>query len=352
MLSCGNADAPKVKTTNIDTTLIKSNAADSNKDLIQYSDDVLLFFLDSIGKLNTEHLMNKVASSTDSSFKMQQQFDKLIAKADFDTLKQACEDGFIKMVVAKRIFGDFEMDSIDIQNGFIRIYSISFDKKKNTFNEFAIGLGYSAPNWSCELYFFKQNKLISKHFIFHKQGLDLKHFKDADGKTLIYYPVNFTSGTGIWWYNLYFYKYYNNKLIPVLNEIQEANFSPQWGFRGFNLKTFVLQKAPLKLKIVYEQALYTANLDSTLVIVNDSTIVEYHWNEKSKTLEANYEKSKINKAQILSYYAVDNELLFMNVYYKTLRDCLIHKNKQNLVLNYLNKAKNYIESKKGGANVD
>ena len=45
--------------------------------------------------------------------------------------------------------------------------------------------------------------------------------------------------------------------------------------------------------------------------------VQYAWNEQIKTLQGQYQNSKINKPQILSYYLQDNELLFVNANYNT-----------------------------------
>jgi hypothetical protein len=45
-----------------------------------------------------------------------------------------------------------------------------------------------------------------------------------------------------------------------------------------------------------------------LKIVDDSITVQYTWNEKKKMFEGTFERSKINRSQILSYYLADNEI--------------------------------------------
>jgi len=80
-------------------------------------------------------------------------------------------------------------------------------------------------------------------------------------------------------------------------------------------------------------------------IINDSTFVQYNWNEQTKTLQGQYKDSKISKPQILSYYLEDNELLFVNAYYKSLKLALVDKTKRKSVLNYLKEIKNHYNKK-------
>jgi hypothetical protein len=98
--------------------------------------------------------------------------------------------------------------------------------------------------------------------------------------------------------------------------------------------------------MVYNQELnYTS--EGTPKIVADSTVVQYTWDEKTRTLIGNYEETKINKYQTLTYYLADNELLFINTYFFTLKDCLKDKTKRNIVLDYLNYIKNSLENNSG-----
>jgi hypothetical protein len=200
------------------------------------------------------------------------------------------------------------------------------------------------------LYFFKSNKIIAK-----LDGRDRiydgpEHYKDARGKTVIYRLEEFDRGSGIWWYQFFFYQYDGDRLIPILNEVENANLlqpSP-WGVRELWIESFVQKTNPLTIKMVYHQQLPdTTGFDNYKApkigpkIVNDSTIVKYTWNEQTRMLEGDYAQSKISKAQILSYYLVDNELLFINAYYKTLKNLLLKKNTRKSTLYYLNIVKNH-----------
>ena len=182
---------------------------------------------------------------------------------------------------------------------------------------------------------------MAQHTVEHHYGLELKHYKDNDGKTVVYYKQNFGTGSGIWQFNFYFYKYDGDQLMPILNELENGNLQSGWGARIFWLETFVTKTNPLTLKMVYYQELYDTN-GLGHRIIDDSTFIQYSWDEKAKALVGNDEKAIINKQQILTYYLADNELLFINAYYKTLKSCLKDKTKRSFVLSYLNKLKNHV----------
>jgi hypothetical protein len=346
LTNCGNGQRQ-----NENVELKTTDTTETDNTEIRYTDQQLENFLDSIGSLSPSLWADSVSFVADSTFKNQLQMDKLIAQADFTKLKRAVKEEEIFRTIdtktAKNIFGEIQVDSSFLAEGKIPVTFFPFGKRKDDFDEFAICLGSTEAGeygWSCVLYFFKNNKIIAKHNIYHRYGLELKDYIDSDGKTIIYYKENFGSGTGIWQFNNYFYKFYGDKLIPILNELENGNLNGWGSRRSFWLESFVTKTTPLTLKMVYHQELYDTN-DSNPKIVDDSTFVQYTWDEKTRTLIGNYEKTKINKLQTLTYYLADNELLFINTYYSTLKDCLKDKTKRNIVLNYLNGIKNYYENK-------
>jgi hypothetical protein len=186
----------------------------------------------------------------------------------------------------------------------------------------------------------------------------MDHYVDADGKTVIHYKVEFDSGSGIWWYQFFFYKYDGIKLIPVLSVPQNINLlqpSP-WGVRELWLESFVQKTDPLVIKMVYHQQLpdtaafdhFTTDPNLGPMIANDSTYVQYSWNKQTKTLAGNFKQSKISQPQLLSYYLTNNELLFINAYYKNLKSFLLSKSKRKSTLHYLNEIKNQSKGDNGG----
>jgi hypothetical protein len=345
LTNCGNRQSQ-----NENVELKTTDTTETDNKEIRYTDQQLESFLDSIGSISPLLWTDSVAFAADSTFKNQLQMNKVISQKDFTKLKRAVLevdeiDRAIDIKTAKSIFSEIdEVDSSFIADDRIPLTFISFDKRKDDLNEYAVALGYPSMSWNCVLYFFKGNKIIAKHNIYHRYGLELEDYKDSDGKTIIYYKENFGSGTGIWQFNYYFYKFYDDKLIPILNELENGNLNGWGSRRSFWLEAFVTNTTPLTLKMVYHQELYDTT-DSNPKIIDDSTFVQYKWDEKTRTLIGNYEKTKINKYQILTYYLADNELLFINTYYSTLKDCLKDKTKRNIVLDYLNGIKNYYENK-------
>lgn len=347
LTSCGNHKKNSNVTSN-KLNSIKTDTLSVEKPQIQYNEEQLEYFLDSIGSMETQSLANKVSFTADSTFKNRLKMDKLISESDFSKLKQAIKekdeiDRVINTNTAKSIFGEIQVDSSFLEEGKIPITFYSFDKRKTDFNEYAICLGYPNMDWSCVLYFFNGNKIIAKHNIYHRYGLEIEHFKDSDDKTIIYYRENLSSGSGIWQFNFYFYKYYDGKLIPILNELENGNLQCCFGERIYWLESFIVKKNPLKMKMVYYQELYDTN-GTGHRIINDSTFVQYIWDEKTKTLVGDYEKTKINKQQTLTYFLADTELLFINAYYKTLKYNLKDQTNRQLTLDYLNKIKNHFDN--------
>lgn len=308
---------------------------------IQYSEKELIAFMDSIAKLPLKPMMDKAAFQADSLFKSQTNIGKQLSLFEFKQLKQGIKKQKIDIKFAERIFGKFPYDSMDVDDDdkSIAIILYSFDKNKDTYDEFAICLGW--PGESMSLYFFKSNLLLSKINIHWRYDFEPEHYKDSDGKTIVYYKENYDSGTGIWWYNYYFYKYDDGKLIPILNEIQESNLQFPWGFRVMQIESTVKKTNPLTLRMVYYQKLSdTLYHEKDYKIVKDCTLVTYHWNKKTKILEGDYAHSKISKAQILTYYHENNELLFIHTYHKKLKSMLTDPEQKKNLLYYLNSVKN------------
>jgi len=359
LLSCSHGNKPDIKKTIHKSTLKEVSVADTiEKPMIQYTDRQLESFLDSVGHLSVHPLLDKVAFGVDSVFRNQLQMDTTLSLDDFNKLKHAARKGVIAVNLARRIFGNNKIDSAcneksvlsTYKPGLIPVVYYPFNKNKKAFDEFALCIGDPAHCQNACLYFLRGQKVIARHNGYDRNGLDMGHHVDIDGKTVINYKVEVDRGSGIWWYQFFFYKYDGNKLIPVLSVPQNINLlqpSP-WGVRELWFESFVQKTDPLVIKMVYHQQLpdtikfdyFTTDPNLGPMIVNDSTYVRYSWNEQTKTLEGNFRQSKINQPQILSYYLTDNELLFINAYYKDLKFFLLNKSKRKSILHYLNEIKN------------
>jgi hypothetical protein len=340
----------QIRTTNSTNDTMKSTPKieSSKKKITQFTSNQLEFFLDSLSKLSPNLWISKVVFATDSVFKNQKSIDTTLTEIDFDKLKKDCFKGNMDLSFVKAVFPDFKIDTSyykkEIRNHILPITFFSFDKKRYDFKNFAVAPGYdNGFSWDCVVYFFNKNKLIGQHKIYHRYGLDLKYFKDKDDKTVIYYLQNYQSGSGIWWFNFNFYKYQDNKLIPILNEIENVNLQLPWNIRGWWLKSTIKEISPLKIKMVYYQELPDTSYEDRIRIIDDSTTVIYRWDASLNRLVGDYSDSKITKEQVLTYYLTDNELLFINSYYSVLKQDLSKtgSKERQFILNYLNLVKNH-----------
>jgi hypothetical protein len=329
-----------------------SHADTVEKAMIQYTDQQLELFLDSIGHLPTQPLASKVAFGADSVFKnLTKPVNRQISPTDFEILKNAAHSGMIEAHTAKKIFGEFVVDSSctakglldSVRKGSVYFQYYPFDTNKNKFDEFAVRVGDQSHCNGSELYFFKGTRIIAKQDGYSRLD-DISYFKGADGESFIYRIYEFSDGSGIWWNNYFFYKYDGDKLIPVLNELENGNMQSFWGARVLWLESTIQKTNPLTIKMVYYGQFYNLIPDSSYVygprLIDDSTVVKYAWDKHTKTLQGQYNHSKITQAQVLTYYLVDNELLFINTYYKTIKASLLNKKKRKWTLGYLNLVKN------------
>ena len=319
----------------------------------QYTDRQLEVFLDSVGRLPVQTLTDKDAFEADSVFKSQKQLDTIISPWDFETLKQAARKGVMKVDLARRIFKNHDISydcttksiSLTYKKGLIPVVYMPFNKQKDGFDEFALYIGDPGHCGSSALYFFKGNKIIALHEGYNRFGSEMHFYKDADGKTVVYYGKNFGEGSGVDWIYYYFYKYDGDKLIPILDEVEKANLQPP-AFRARWLESSIVSTHPLTLKMVYNENFnQTISLPDTTYgrsstnFIDDSTMVSYSWDERSKTLKGNYEQSKLSKAQISSFYTAYHEYVFINAYYQLLKHMFQDKNQRKWVLWYLEKVK-------------
>ena len=333
----------KIKTDNKQSILTDQDSIRT----IVYPEKELINFIDSISKLDPNIWTNEVSYYPDSLYKNQKSLNNLLSKEDFENLKSGCKKKILQIDFVKRVFPDFNLDTTyfqkEIKEGNLPIEFFSFDDKESEFENFAIVPGYdNGLSRECVVYFFDERKLVGEHKVYHRYGLELEHFKDKDDKTVFYYRQNFQSGSGIWWFNFNFYKYSDNSIIPVLNELQNANLQYPWSIRSYWLKTSILKTNPLTLKMDYYNEFPDRTKGEPIQILEDSTEVIYNWDNHKNQFIADFASSKLDRYKILSYYLVDNELLFINSHYKLLQSLIRDKNheKRQSTLEYLNEVKN------------
>lgn len=316
----------------------------------QYSERELIALLDSVGQLNPGNWAKELLFMVDSTLNNQAKLNNRLSPADFQKLKKATFEKEIDIEFAKQIFPGIELDSSLLEHlidGKFPIGFYSFDKNEKEFKEFAISIGYdSGLTWKNDVYFFNTDKIISKHSIFHRYGLDLKHFKDKENRTVIYYKVNYGSGSGTWWHQFNFYTFENGQLVPVLTEIQNINLQYPWGIRAYWIESEIVNERPLQIKFVFNNQFFNTHAVPT-EFINDSTVVTYTIDKQSRKFIPQYTGSIQNKNKLLSYFHSDTELLFVNSNYNLFKKELNGSDqvKRKAILNYLNELKNGLEKR-------
>ncbi|MFB0494037.1 hypothetical protein ABID99_000274 [Mucilaginibacter sp. OAE612] len=321
---------------------------------VNYTESQLIAFLDSVGRLPVQPLADTAAFYADSIFKtFTEPMHRELSAADFSLLKSCIHVGMIKAQDAKNIFGELKIDSActakglldSVKKGNVYLEYFSFDTNKNRFDEFGILIGDAGHCPGSKLYFFKGKKIIAKQSGYSRYTDNVEHFKDADGGSIVYRRFEFAEGSGIWWRNYFFYKYDGDNLIPILNYPETCNAEAFWRFYVSKFEAKIQKTNPLTMKVVFRRQFYNDDNDVYFnygpVFINDSISIRYDWDNNSKALSARYQQTKLNKAQILSYYLTDNDYLFINSHYKLLKTVLADKKQRPWLLDYLNKVKNY-----------
>jgi hypothetical protein len=326
-------------------SLVASDSDTSSSYFIQYSEKDLWTFLDSVGNADLTPGVQSLRNTVDSVLEHPVRLHKILRKLDYEKLKTQLKEEAIDLELALRIFPLLEFDSsflIQEEKYKLPVMYIPF---QNGADEFAVAIGHDGVGRN-DVYFFKGNKILAKHNIYHRYGLDLKFLRDEAQQLIVYYKVNYGSGTGIWWHQYNFYRYEKEQLRPVLTEIQNINLQFPWSIRAYWIQASVVNERPLKIKFVYNNQFY-----DTLALydfIDDSTIVTYYTNTTTGMYEADFTNSSLNPQKLLSYFHADNELLFIQAHYGQFKEQLTTGTTamKQAILDYLNEVKNRQEIEK------
>ena len=213
---------------------------------------------------------------------------------------------------------------------------VSFDDNEEDWNEFALYIGMAS--WEHDVYFFKNNKVIAFQQINNKYGVEINHYKDQEGKTVIYYLENFASGTGIWQYNYFFYRYNESKLEPILNVLQNSNMN-EFSHKILWFETTVEATNPLILKFVYSVDIHDVKGNKTSLIADSSTVV-YKWNSEKQKLIGAF-PSNFNEDKVLAFGLMNSDAFLIRIFKDQIQKLLEKdESSKDAVFYYLNVIKN------------
>ena len=302
---------------------------------IQYSEKDLVSFFNSVETLNIAPLLKVIPEKLNKIFKNQTSLKRKISSINFKKLMDVIESKEMEVKLATALFGKTNVNFGKSKENSIGFTFYSFDEDKTNFKEFAIYFTESH-----ELFFIKNQKVIAKHLIKTKLFPDLQFYKDSDGKTVVYYDYELERGSGIWQSNYFFYKIDGEKMEPVLNQIHQSNLNGNWSSRNFSLESTIESTSPLTFKIDYEVSFL--NQEKEKKFINDSTLLQYFWNDKIQQLEGNFAASKLNEAQLASFCTEGSDLLFLKSFYPTIKNNLQDSTLKEATLIFLNEVKNIL----------
>lgn len=91
--------------------------------------------------------------------------------------------------------------------------------------------------------------------------------------------------------------------MPVLNELQNANFQFPWGLRAFWFEATVVETKPFTLKMVYDAQLWNLENDAeSWQLFSDSCKLTYRWNNNLLKYEPDFSNTTLNRTKITSFY--------------------------------------------------
>ena len=292
----------------------------------------MLALLDSLNacyvnpKSDTEKLIDSVLYE-------QIDLNRNLSSVDFDLLKKGIKEGYLENKSAKQLFAK-ELTTRNLeQNTKIPIKFYSFEADQEIFNYFAVAIQGEGSNYDAyEVFFFHADKLIGKHVIQKKYGLKLNHFTNEKKELIIYYPVNFINGTGVFWNQNNFYKVKSDSLIPVLSLIEN---STSYSLHGHDLATEFVSTSPLKIRYNYRHYFLGEN-EKEIDFLKGSEVIQYTMNRVGKYV-ADYQGKILKDNKLSTFYVSLNELLFLKTFYPELKKEILGENVKlkNAIYDYL-----------------
>lgn len=282
---------------------------------LKFNENELLKFLDSIK--NTPYKYSNIHNIKfdDSSYHHILNINQKLNDSLYSLLKNNAKKGIININLAKNIFPHLKngLDYKNYQNE-IKINFYPFDENASDFYYFAISIGNDdGIQYKNSLYFFKSDTVLEKHTINHGTGLNLNHFINEFNKLIVYFKIEYTRGSGIWYMRNKFFVYENSSLSPVLDITKNSNLSRPWTYRTYYLDAFILEENPLKVKYKYGCNFISENYDEYNFII-DSAIVHYHFNQQKNKYFPDFSNSDIDKI-LKTYNLNSNEFNYYKLYY-------------------------------------
>lgn len=309
-------------------------ALTADNPLTQDSINAALKLLDSVAALDENALIKYPPDSHRLPDSIVKTPDVLLSDADIEQLKKAVASKKMDRKLATRLFKATKLLDDMLDQDMFGFEFYPFDDTPDAFNEFAISVGALGEPGN-DVYFFKDKKLIAVHSVYHKYGLELAHYKDETGHTVIYYKENMLSGTAMSANEYCFFRYeVMGNLRAIGRFTADAFIDPGYtGARIRELEVTVAKTQPLTLKMIFEISL--TDKEGIPPLLKDSVLVYCPHVEKLGYPEPNYKKAGVTRAQLASYAPESSGILFLAAYHDLLRQKLADPVQRPIILRYL-----------------
>jgi hypothetical protein len=302
--------------------------------LTQDSINSALKLLDSVASINADALIKHAPDGPIVSDSTVRRPYVVLTDTTIEQLKKAIKTDKMDRKLAKMLFKETKMLDEIFDEGIFSFVSYPFDSQPDAFNEFAISVGSSGEPGN-DVYFFKDKRLAAVHMVYHKYGLELAHYKDETGHTVIYYKENMLSGTAMSWNEYCFFRYEAMGTLRAIGRFTaDAFIDPGYtSARTRGLDVTVAKTQPLTLKMIFEISL--TDKEGIPSLLKDSVLVLCPYIEKLGYHEPDYKKAGVTRAQLASYAPESSGILFLAAYHSLLRQKLADPVQRPIILRYI-----------------
>lgn len=287
----------------------------------KYSETRLRDFLDSVGHLSALDMGKGLATNFYAIGDDIEHFNHAFGDKDISMLRVAMKTNFLDTAVLKKLPLPHHEEYRENNATYVTIYS--FDDHPEDMDCFAFCFGGVGALEESDWFFFKSKKLVARHHILHRFDLKMEHFKDYDGNVVVYYNVSVRGGTGFGNSEYHFFKYDQDKLIPVLAEVEHSGKGLMFDYDLKDIEAEIIKTRPLTMKFNFLRNFGHSNFNPIpQTIIEDSTLVTYHWKNTCRCFVGDYGQLNLNEQQLLSFRLDKDDVFFANAHYETLKKYL------------------------------
>ena len=225
----------------ISFSLIFSSCSQNRKKKNRYDN-----WIDSIEKMDVSKFDNEIFDYPDSVYNSFKGENTELSSTDYQLIQKIQNTRFKSMELSLDEVSNFSFTK-HLKNKSNEHFNIRFIPLDilDPFKNYILMIDMNS-DWHKTIQFFSKNHKLGEYKASIKTILEAERF---DNKTLIIGQV-FQSGTGVYWLQQHFFKFTNNRVIPVLQTVS-SSYQYGWGCMDYGVDAKIISKNPLK--ITYEK---------------------------------------------------------------------------------------------------